>query len=249
MIKRKYGWVRELPDHRDFMYAPKRAKLPAFINLRAQDGPIEDQGALGSCTANALAGVLQFLEKKDGLDVVLLSRLFIYYDEREAEGTVGTDSGANLRDGIKVLASKGVCSEKIWPYKISKFKTKPTQKAYSDGLNHTISVYKKLNTLTDMKSCLASGYPFVFGFAVYESFESDVVAATGIVPMPSIDESQLGGHAVTAIGYDDNTKRFTVRNSWGTKWGQNGYFTIPYAYLTNRNLASDFWTISRAGGL
>jgi C1A family cysteine protease len=94
-----------------------------------------------------------------------------------------------------------------------------------------------------MKACLASGYPFIFGFTVYDSFESDAVAKTGIVPMPSKTELVLGGHAVMAVGYDDSKKWFIVRNSWGEDWGDKGYFYIPYDYLTNKNLASDFWTI------
>lgn len=96
-----------------------------------------------------------------------------------------------------------------------------------------------------MKGCLASGYPFVFGFSVYESFESQAVAQTGIVPMPSPNEQLLGGHAVLAVGYDDEQGRFIVRNSWGKDWGMEGYFTIKYDYLLNDNLADDFWTIRR----
>jgi len=94
-----------------------------------------------------------------------------------------------------------------------------------------------------MKGCLASGFPFVFGFSVYESFESAAVGKSGIVPMPASSEKQLGGHAVLAVGYDDRDQRFIVRNSWGPKWGMRGYFTMPYAYVTDSNLADDLWTI------
>jgi C1A family cysteine protease len=94
-----------------------------------------------------------------------------------------------------------------------------------------------------MRSCLAEGFPFVFGFTVYASFESAKVANTGVVPMPVLAEKVLGGHAVLAVGYNDKQKRFLVRNSWGTGWGMSGYFTIPYAYLTDSNLADDMWTI------
>ena len=92
---------------------------------------------------------------------------------------------------------------------------------------------------------MAGGYPFEFGFTVYESFESQEVAQTGVVPMPQQTEKVLGGHAVMAVGYDDAQQRIIVRNSWGTSWGQQGYFTMPYAYLTNHQLSSDFWTIQR----
>ena len=97
--------------------------------------------------------------------------------------------------------------------------------------------------VNQMKGCLASGYPFVYGFTVYESFESKNVAKTGVVPMPASGEKILGGHCVLAVGYDDSQQRFLARNSWGTDWGLQGYFTVPYAYLTDPNLSSDFWTI------
>jgi len=94
-----------------------------------------------------------------------------------------------------------------------------------------------------MRGCLAAGYPFVFGFTVYESFETQDMAHSGVLQMPQPDEQVLGGHAGLAVGYDDASQRFIVRNSWGTDWGQAGYFTMPYAYLTTRGLASDFWTM------
>lgn len=99
-----------------------------------------------------------------------------------------------------------------------------------------------------MRNCLFSGYPFCFGFSVYESFESETVAKSGVVNMPTLDEQMLGGHAVCAVGYSDLLQRFTVRNSWGTDWGMKGYFSIPYSYLTNRDLSDDFWTIRREQG-
>ena len=242
---RFYGWIPDRPDQRDFMYsaiAPK-IKLPSIVDLRKQDSPIENQGHLGSCTANALAGLLQFLEKISGLSYEDLSRLFIYYNERAIEKTIDFDSGAIIRDGIKVLAKNGVCPELSWPYDISKFTSKPTAACYKEGLKRRISSYHRLQSLDDMFNCLAEGFPFVFGFTVYESFESLKVAQTGIVPLPKKTERVLGGHAVMAIGYDQKQKRFIVRNSWGEEWGQGGYFTIPYAYV--EALASDFWTIRK----
>jgi C1A family cysteine protease len=246
--KASYGWVPDKPDQRDFLYSAKRAvppTLPPSVDLRSKDSPIEDQGHLGSCTANALAGALQFLELKDGLPLVDLSRLFIYYDERILENTVNSDSGAPIRDGIKTLASQGVCPEKMWPYVISKYRLKPSQSCYKNGAQHLITSYYRILTTDEMRTCLADGFPFVFGFSVYASFESAQVAKTGVVPMPQPGEKQMGGHAVMAVGYDDSTSRFLIRNSWGTGWGMNGYFTIPYDYLANRNLSDDFWTIRR----
>jgi C1A family cysteine protease len=245
-----YGWVPDLPDQRDYLYRairPAPTVLPHDVDLRPTCSPVEDQGNLGSCTANALVGALEFLEKKNGKQVTDLSRLFIYYNERVIEHTVKTDSGAMLRDGIKTLTKDGVCTEKRWPYVIRKFAVKPTPRCYKEALSHTITSYHRILTLEEMLACLAEGYPFVFGFTVYESFESAEVAQTGLVPMPTQGERVLGGHAVLAVGYSESTRRFIVRNSWGTGWGDAGYFTIPYEYLSNRDLSDDFWTI-RAGG-
>lgn len=159
--KAVYGWLPDIPDTRDHLYGAVRkipAKLPAKVDLRPTCSPVENQKELGSCTANALAGALEFLM---------------------------------------------------------------------------------------MRACLADGYPLVFGFSVYEGFESQKVAKTGVVDMPKAGEKMLGGHAVLAVGYDDDAKRFTVRNSWGADWGKKGYFTMPYDYVADRNLSDDFWTIRR----
>lgn len=241
-----YGWLPDLPDHRDHLYGAVRkapAKWPKKVDLRPGCPPVEDQGDLGSCTANALAGAVEFLMKKDTGGYVDVSRLFVYYNERVIEHTVATDSGAMLRDGIKTLAKQGACTEKKWPYDTAKFAKKPPKSCYDEALAYQILSYARLETLDDMRVCLADGYPFVFGFAVYDSFESAKVSKTGVVELPKEGESMLGGHAVLAVGYDDAAQRVVVRNSWGTGWGQKGYFTMPYGYLSNRSLSDDFWTI------
>jgi len=241
-----YGWVPDRPDHRDKLYAAIPAppkKLPPKVDLSPGCPPVEDQGQLGSCTANSLVGNLEFLYLKAGQPVTDLSRLFIYYNERAMEGTVNEDAGAAIRDGVKSLVNLGVCSEKIWPYVISKFKVKPSAPCYKDAANHQVTSYHRILSLTQMRQCLAEGYPFVFGFTVYESFESAAVAKTGKLNLPKPTEKSLGGHAVCAVGYDDSAKRILVRNSWGPGWGLKGYFTMPYDYISNNNLADDFWTI------
>ena len=244
----RYGWIPDIPDQRDYLYRaihPLPPSLPAAVDLREHCSAVEDQGRLGSCTANALVGVLEFLERKDETTFRDLSRLFIYYNERVLEQTVRVDSGAMLRDGIKTLAKQGVCTEKKWPYVISKFDQRPPAACYREAEEYQITSYERIITLDEMLACLAEGFPFVFGFSVYESFESSEVARTGKVPMPQPEERVLGGHAVMAVGYDDAGKNFIVRNSWGTGWGIKGYFTMPFAYLADRGLSDDFWTIRR----
>jgi len=243
----RYGWVPDLPDQRDFSYAaPARVlrKLPDKVNLTPLCPPVYNQGQLGSCTANAIGGAFEFELMKQKTKVFMPSRLFIYYNERVIEHTVNNDNGAMIRDGIKSVNNQGVCSENLWPYNINKFASKPSTSCYSQALNYQVLSYHRVTrNLNQMKGCLADGYPFVFGFTVYESFETDKVAKSGILNMPAKKEKMVGGHAVMAAGYDDSKKRFIVRNSWGSDWGLKGYFTIPYDYLLTENLSDDFWTI------
>jgi C1A family cysteine protease len=242
-----FGWVPDLPDARDYLFsAPDEvlAQLPDKVDLRPQMPPVYDQGQLGSCTANAIGAAFECDQLQEGLKDFLPSRLFIYYNERAIEGTVDSDSGAMIRDGMKSIAKLGVCDEKTWPYDIATFTQKPSAKAYAEGLRHQALVYRRvLANLHQMQGCLASGFPFVLGISVYESFMSPEVAKTGEVPLPARSEQLEGGHAVLAVGYENGSQRFVVRNSWGPSWGMAGYFTIPYAYLTDQQLARDFWAV------
>ena len=244
---KRLGWVPDLPDARDHRYAaPPEVlrRLPSKVDLSPHCPPVYDQGELGSCTANAIGGAIEFAQMKEKLRPFLPSRLFIYYNERLLEHTVDSDSGAMIRDGIKTVSKQGACPEAEWPYRIEKFTTKPTPHCYADAREHRVVSYQRLGRdLAGTRGCLASGQPFVFGFTVYESFESAAVAKTGTVPMPGPAEKMLGGHAVLAVGYDDPHHRFLARNSWGPRWGLHGYFTLPYAYLLEENLSDDFWTI------
>jgi C1A family cysteine protease len=244
----RYGWIPDLPDQRDRLYAPPpivAGSLPPSVDLRPGCPPVYDQGELGSCTANAIAGDLQYLQMKEGLPAVFTpSRLFIYYNERALEGTVSYDSGASLRDGMKVVSTQGAPPESDWPYDIAAFAEQPPAAAYQAALPNKALLYLAVpRGLVAMRACLASGYPFAFGFTVYESFEGAGVRQTGVLQMPGVGESVVGGHAVLAVGYDDATGRFLVRNSWGADWGQAGYFTMPYAYLMEPGLSNSFWTI------
>jgi C1A family cysteine protease len=243
-----YGWVPDLPDQRDHLFAappPVLTQLPPAVDLRDQCPPVYDQGQLGSCTGNAIAAALEFDQMKEkAADVFPPSRLFIYYNERVMENTVKSDAGAQIRDGIKSVGSVGACHEDLWPYDIAKFASKPTKTAFADAKKHRAVTYQRVaRDLNQMKGCLAAGYPFVFGFTVYDSFEGEAVAKSGHVSLPASDEKVVGGHAVLAVGYDDASQWVIVRNSWGPGWGMDGYFTLPYAYVGQSSLATDFWTI------
>lgn len=218
--------------------------IPPKIDLRGHDSPIYDQGDLGSCTGNATAGAIQFARRLEGLPDLVPSRLFLYYNGRALEGTTAQDAGAEIRDVIKGAIKPGVCPESEWQYDISKFADQPSPQCYADATHDHVIRYSTVHqSSVGIKTCLAMGFPFVFGFTVYSSFESDAVATSGIMPMPGPKESVLGGHAVMAVGYDDTTQHVIVRNSWGRGWGDSGYFHMPYAYIRNSNLADDFWMI------
>lgn len=242
------GWKPDFADYKDHIFKAVLNKVaPPLIDLRPQCPIIYDQGELGSCTANALAGAFQFEQlkqiKKRSISFIP-SRLFIYYNERVLENTVNTDSGAALRDGIKTMNDQGVCSENLWRYKISKFTQKPPANCYTSALKNQIKEYLSVNpNIPEIKQCLASGYPIAFGFTVYNSFMTQQVANTGIMPMPGPNDWIEGGHAVLAVGYDDSKSSLIVRNSWGRDWGLNGYFYMPYNYTSLAQLTSDFWSI------
>lgn len=243
----RYGWHPDTPDQRDrptTLKARSLVRLPASVNLSTLPAmpKVYDQGELGSCTANAIAAAYEYEACKQSLTDFTPSRLAIYYDERFIEHTVASDAGAEIRDGMKVVAKNGVAKEALWPYVISKFAKKPPQAYYSAAKSHICTSYESVEqSETAIKSQLAAGYPVVFGISVYESFESDAVARTGTVPMPKTKEKMLGGHAILLVGYTSTVFRF--RNSWGPSWGKSGYATLPKAYVLSPDLASDFWTI------
>ena len=242
----KYGWKPDLPDARDHKFKVPRFRggLPSSVDLRASCPAIYDQGELGSCTANAIGAAVQFDLMKQGLIGFVPSRLQIYYCERVIEHSVAQDAGAEIRDGIKVVAKTGAAHEDLWPYDVAKFAKKPPKPVYVSAAKTRVSSYERLTpTLNLMKACLAAGFPFVFGFSVYESFESDRVAKTGKMPVPKPSEQLLGGHAVMACGYSDAKKAMLVRNSWGPDWGLKGCFWMPFAVIANTNMCDDFWTI------
>jgi C1A family cysteine protease len=243
---RVYGWhpsTKPSPHPRYIMpEGHKAGYLPKSVDLEPGCPPVYDQLQLGSCTGNALAGLFEFLLIKLGLPSFVPSRLMIYWGERAIEGTKDQDAGANGDDGITFLMTKGVCPESSWPYNPDKFSQIPPPECWSEAAHHKLTdpITIDNTVINEIKSCLASGFPIAFGFFVFEELESDSVAKNGILPMPALGEQSIGGHAVLIVGYNDATKMFKIRNSWGPGWGLNGYFFMPYAYATNPKLASDF---------
>lgn len=236
-------------DLRDRVFSstlyPTVAHLPSIVDLRMDMPPVVDQGNLGSCTSNAIADGLMwyYLWKHSGEDSVQLSRLYHYFHERMMEGTITEDSGASIRDGMKVAAN-GVCPELDWKYLVENFTVTPPASAEQDAPKYRISEYHRVTSLLNLKATLAHGQPVAMGIVIYESFESDGVAKDGRVPLPNPEiEKMLGGHAVLAVGYDDSKELVTVRNSWGDGWGDKGYFYLPYEFFNPmRHLVSDMWT-------
>lgn len=247
MSHRIYTLKKDLEDLRDKFFRSVHAdvsNLPESVDLRSNASPVVDQGELGSCTANAIAsGLREYYEIKEGKPLTRLSRLFLYWHERNIEGTINKDSGAYIRDGMKVLQTIGCAPESDFPYDVTKFTQKPSAKAEADAPVFKITEYHRVLNFSAMQAALAVGSPVVLGISVYASFESAAVAKTGIVPMPKSEEQLLGGHAVLAVGYKKigNVMYAIVRNSWGTDWGDQGYFYLPQTFF-DQGYVSDMWT-------
>ena len=242
---KKYHWVPDKLDKRDYKYSLSAKPLASSIDLRRYCSRIEDQGNLGSCTGQAIAGAIELLNTKNNKQTDV-SRLFIYYYERALIKTINYDSGAYIRDGIKVTSKQGAPLENLWPYDITKFRNKPNYTAISDAVRRKVTLYERVANHQGCLDALNNGYPVVIGFKVYSSFESDIVYETGVMPYPNTSrESLLGGHAVLLVGYDNVRQTYIARNSWGTDWGDSGYFYMPYRVIQNTSMSGDFWIIKR----
>jgi C1A family cysteine protease len=247
----KYSWLPDLPDHNDYYYEPslwKRLTTSSSVDLRPGMPEVWNQGQLGSCVSHGVLACDEFAQKKEKLTEVFKgSRLFCYYVGRSIEKTVSVDSGLQVRDGVKAVATKGICPEHLWPYDISKFAEKPPQAAFEEAIKHpAVKYYRVEQNRSHIMACLDEGYPIVFGFTVYEELEGDEILKTGILPMPTSSSKNLGGHCTVICGYDKASKLYLIRNSWGKHWPNDqlaGYFYIPFSYVENSDLASDFWTL------
>lgn len=224
--------------------------LPAFGTVKPFVPGIYDQGQLGSCTANALAGAWETMQMAHTGQVAFKpSRLYIYYEERKAEGSVADDAGADVVDGLIYSKQHGACSESTWPYDISQFAVRPPRAADTEAAAHKISSYAIIpndaNVLDNIRRSILDKKPVLVGFAVYSSFESPTALATGCVPMPDTNKEQLlGGHEVYIVGYTDSVKLFTFANSWTTDYGKGGFGYFPYDFISNPDLAQELTTLT-----
>jgi len=247
MITKKFGWIPDIPDQRDFKYsAPKKsAKKRLYrVDLRPYMPPIYEQGYLGSCVSQAVGACLQFLQMKQKRSWFVPSRLFLYYNARLIDGTTNYDAGSYIRSGIKAANRYGGPEETLWKYNINNFKIKPPINVYTEGLTHQALKYERVaQNAIQIETRISQGYPIILGIAVYESFLSNKVAKSGYVKLPGKREVMVGGHAIVLVGYNQTQRRFICRNSWGGGWGLGGNFTIPYEYILNNNLTEDLWTI------
>lgn len=242
--------TKDQDDHRDLVFdhsqhsKVKHAAPPAAVDLRPSESfPIYNQGRIGSCTANALAAAFHFEQLRQGINGFSPSRLFVYYNERVLEGKTSRDTGASLRDGIKVLHKLGVCDESMWPYEAWRMAQRPREECYKAAQANRCLKYARVEQNLDaLRACLAAGYPFVFGFQIFCDFIVGDVSATGVMTIPPRGHSH-GGHAVQACGYDDERRVFIVRNSWGEDWGDRGHFYMPYDFIVHPQLCFDFWVI------
>ncbi len=226
-----------------FKSSMKASKLPQKVDLRPYMTAVENQGSIGSCTANAAAGAYEYLiNRKQGINNYDVSRLFLYYNSRVLAGEEDNDAGAINYNVITSLQKTGICDEQMWPYDTRKFKQKPPKECYQVAKENRIDKFEYVETdLEAWKSALAEGYPIFFGALVFSSISNP---RHGVVPMPRRGDQELGGHAMLCVGYSEPDRVFIVRNSWGEQYGDRGYCYIPYDYLMDENLNSnDSWVI------
>ncbi len=229
---RKYRVSPDKIDWRDQYYNFARLTLREVVDMRSTASAVEEQSNLGSCTAQAIVGAYELLTKRDYPDQYNdLSRLFVYYNSRLIGGVITEDEGAYIRDAIKAVSRYGICKEELWPYKVENFAIEPPPEAYADAKKRMIKKYYRVAKLDDILDALNSGYPVVAGITVYKGFDR-INESNTILEMPVTGEKDLGAHAILLVGYDLSRKLILARNSFGPDWGEQGYFWIPFDYVS-----------------
>jgi hypothetical protein len=245
------GYRPEAQSSKDPKYSAhdRSDPCPSAIDLRPYMTPVENQGNSNSCTANAMAGAYEYLANRLNGQSEDVSRLFIYYNARQIDGTTDQDEGTYLKNCVQVLRKYGACSEKTWSFNIDQILEQPPKSAYREAAQFRVEAASRVDVdLHTMRSCLADGYPFAFGLQLFASFQK--AGSNGLVPMPDPDrEKHDGGHAMLCVGYSDPDQVFIVRNSWGEGWGDRGYCYIPYDYMTKTQYNGDCWTIRQVSDL
>jgi C1A family cysteine protease len=238
------GYRPDKQNPKDKKYSAGRDRnLPSSVDLRPHMTPVENQGQSNSCTANAIAGAYEYLANRLMGQSGDVSRLFIYYNARELDGDTSQDEGTYLRSCVRVLRKYGACLENTWSFDLERILDQPHKRAYKEAAKFRIKEADRVEVDQQaMRSCLAEGYPFVFGLQLFSSFQQ--AGSNGLVPMPDPDnEGHDGGHAMLCVGYSDDDQVFIVRNSWGEEWGDRGYCYIPYDYMTKPDYNSDCWAV------
>ncbi len=238
---RKYKLVPDLVDWRDRYYDYANSDIKESVDMRSMASGVQSQKDLGSCTAQAIVAAYELLLKRERPnEFVDLSPLFVYYNARYEEGTINEDAGAYIRDALKAVDHYGICTESIWPYDINKFTIKPPPEAYNNAKKYRIKKYKRLSHLDSILEALSKSHPVIAGIIVYSGFEN-ITGDNPVLPMPTDTEQELGAHAILLVGYDLARRQILAQNSFGSSWGQGGYFWIPFDYL-GQDL-TDAWTI------
>ncbi|MBU4346061.1 MAG: C1 family peptidase [Candidatus Omnitrophica bacterium] len=225
----KLGCIKDKFDDRDYLmraYLPV-IKLPKKIDHTKEMSPVRDQGDEGVCVGFATAsGMKEYQELLDYEKLVILSPRFVYSECKKIDGMAGLE-GTTIRAAMQVLESKGVCQEKFWPYQ-PRQKDKPKESAKANAQKFRIMTYARILNLNELRLSLATKGPCVIGIEVFEGM---MKTKSGLVPIPKKNETALGGHAISTVGYDDKKKVIKFKNSWSNKWGQKGYGFLPYVYV------------------
>jgi C1A family cysteine protease len=249
-MSRSNATTIDRPDARDQSVTFPLTARPATVDRRALVPTVYHQGALGSCTAHAVATIFDAIQNRDfathtAVKRFMPSRLFIYYNTRKIEGTIDRDAGSSIRNAIKSLSKDGTCDETLWPYNVAQFRDCPAPRAYENGLrNKTLRYMRVQQNEQQMEQCLSNGHPFAFGLRIYQYWYDDPsIRRTGIIRAPLTNDRFLGGHAMVCVGYDRARRVFMVVNSWGATWGDKGVCYIPYDYMLSPTQAYDLWIV------